>query len=103
MVCLLLTDKDADDDDFVGLVVQNVEQDDERLEDIEEDRTNRETLQRLAAPPELDIYVYVHVYVVCVRSRCCKTLSKILLTISYMDTLEDRLTILEGQELKHAV
>ena len=101
MVCLLLTDKDADDDDFVGLVVQNVEQDDERLEDIEEDRTNRETLQRLAAPPELDIYV--HVYVVCVRSRCSKTLSKILLTILYMDTLEDRLTILEGQELKHAV
>ena len=74
MVRLLLTDKDADDDDFVGLVVQNVEQDNERLEDIEEDRTNRETLQRLAAPPELDIYVYV--YVVCVRSRCSKTLSK---------------------------
>ena len=59
MVCLLLTHKDADDDDFVGLIVKNVKQDDERLEDIEEDRTNRETLQRLATPPELDIYVYV--------------------------------------------
>ena len=67
-VRLLLTHKDANDDDFVGLVVENVEQDDERLEDIEEDRTNRETLQRLATPPELDIYVYVCI-VVCVRLR----------------------------------
>ena len=58
MVRLPLTHKDADDDDLVGLIVEDVEQNNERLEDIEEDRANREALQRLATPPELDICVW---------------------------------------------
>ena len=49
------SDGTADPDDGVGVVVQHVEHDDAGLEDAEKHRAHRETLQRLAVVPELDI------------------------------------------------
>ena len=43
-------------DDGVRLVVEDVEQDDEGLEDVEEDRPDGETLQRLPILPELNVW-----------------------------------------------
>lgn len=48
-------DEDADLDHEVGLVVQDVEEDNEGLEDAEEDGAHRQALQGLPAVPELDI------------------------------------------------
>ena len=48
-------DKDANFDDSVGFIVTDVEQDNQRLDHVEEDRAHRQTLQRLAALPELNI------------------------------------------------
>ena len=45
----------TDLDYSVGLVVQNIQHDDERREDVEEDRPHRQTLQGLPGPPELDV------------------------------------------------
>ena len=45
----------ADLDDGVGLVVKDVEQNDERLEHVEEHGANRETLQGLPVVPKLDV------------------------------------------------
>jgi hypothetical protein len=49
------TDGDADFDHEVGLVVQHIQDNDEGLEDVEEDRSHGQTLQRLTVLPELDV------------------------------------------------
>ncbi len=41
---------------MIGLVVEDVEEDNEQLEDVEEHGANRETLQWLAVTPELNIW-----------------------------------------------
>ena len=43
---LKLTDTTADSDDCVGVVVENIEKNNERLEHVEEHRADGETLQR---------------------------------------------------------
>ena len=48
-------DEDADTDDKVGLVIEDVEQHDEGLEDTEEDSAHREALEGLTVTPELDV------------------------------------------------
>ena len=48
-------DEDADLDHEIGLVVQDVEKDHERLENAEEDGAHGQALQRLPAVPKLDI------------------------------------------------
>ena len=45
----------ADLDDGIGLVVKDVEQNDDRLEHVEEHGANRETLQGLPVVPKLDV------------------------------------------------
>ena len=47
--------KTADDYDCVSLVVHNIQENYDRLKDIEEHRPNRKAFQCLAAPPELDV------------------------------------------------
>ena len=47
--------ENADLDHKVGLIVQDVEEDHERLEDAKEDGAHRQALQGLPAVPELDI------------------------------------------------
>lgn len=48
-------DEDADLDHEVGLIVQDIEEDHERLEDAKEDGAHGQALQGLPAVPELDI------------------------------------------------
>lgn len=48
-------DETADDDDSVSLTVQDVEQYNQGLEDIEENRSHRKSCQRLAGPPKLNV------------------------------------------------
>lgn len=50
-------DEDADLDHEVGLVVQDVEKDHERLEDAKEDGAHGQAFQGLPAVPELDVCV----------------------------------------------
>ncbi len=50
-----LTHKYTDDDHEVRLIIENVEEHDERLKYVEEYGTNRETFQRLTTPPELHV------------------------------------------------
>lgn len=45
----------ADFDDKIGFIVENVEQDDEWLKDVEENRSYRQTLKWFAVSPELDV------------------------------------------------
>jgi len=45
----------ADFDDKIGFIVENVEQDDEWLKDVEENRSHGQTLKWFAVSPELDI------------------------------------------------
>ena len=42
-------------DDCVGVVIEDVEQDNQVLEDIEEDRPDGQTLRGLALLPKLDV------------------------------------------------
>lgn len=49
-------DHHTDPHDKVGLIVHDVEHNDEWLEHVEEHRAHRQTLQRLAIPPELDVW-----------------------------------------------
>lgn len=48
-------DEDADLDHEVGLIVQDIEEDHERLENSKEDGAHGQALQGLPAVPELDI------------------------------------------------
>lgn len=48
-------DEDADLDNEVGFVVQDVQKHDQRLKDSKYDGTHREAFERLPAVPELDI------------------------------------------------
>lgn len=48
-------DEDADLDHKVGLVVQDIEEDHERLENAKEDGADGQPLQGLPAIPELDV------------------------------------------------
>lgn len=47
--------EDADLHHKVGLIVQDVQQHNQRLEDSENDGANRQAFQRLSAVPELDV------------------------------------------------
>ena len=49
------TDAHAEADHCVGLVVQHVQDYDQRLEHVEEHRPDRQPFQRFAALPELDV------------------------------------------------
>ena len=48
--------KAADDHNRVSLIVHNIQQNYDRLEDIEEHRPNRKAFQCLATSPELDVW-----------------------------------------------
>ena len=67
------SDEAADLDDGVGLVVQDVEEDDDGLEHVEEDRADGEALEGFTVVPELNVckkrgktvFIYtVHVFTV---------------------------------------
>lgn len=49
------SNEDADFDDEVGLIVHDIKKYNDGLKDVEEDRTNRQTLERLTVAPELNI------------------------------------------------
>jgi len=49
------TNKNADFNNKIGFIVENIEQHNKRLKDVEENRSYRQTLQWLAVSPELDI------------------------------------------------
>jgi hypothetical protein len=42
----------------VGLIVEDIEKNDEWLEDIEEDWPHRQALQRLPVVPELNVWIF---------------------------------------------
>jgi len=49
------SNEDADFDNKISFIVENVQQDDQWLKDIEENWTHWQTLERLAVSPELNI------------------------------------------------
>lgn len=50
------SNKDADFDYEISLVVHDVQKDNDRLKDVEEHRTNRQTFERLTVSPKLNIW-----------------------------------------------
>ena len=97
-----LTDEDGDDDDIVGLVVQDIEKHDHGLEDVEEDRAHRETLEGLTTPPELHIYTHTHTHTHTQgHVSCCHSCQKRPSPPPPQHVMPR--TIFESEELKHAM
>lgn len=84
----VLTYEDGDDDHVVGLIVHDIEEDDHRLEDIEEHRANRETFQSLTTAPELHV---------------CSNKSAPTIATTQPTMLLLHLTILKSKELEYTM